>query len=138
MRLTIGEVANRSGIGIETIRFYERKGLIDDPPRTVSGYRQYPEDVILKLRFIRQAKQLGFSLQDIKELLALRIEPGVTCKDIKARTTSKISEIEEKIQILLKMKKVLTTLDTSCKGRGPISSCPILAALEHEPTPDTQ
>ena len=96
MTLSIGKVANHSGIGIETIRFYEREGLIDDPPRTEAGYRQYPDDVILRVRFIRQAKKLGFSLKDIRELLSLRLLPGTTCKDIRERTTRKIYDIEEK------------------------------------------
>lgn len=134
MTITIGEVAKRSCIGIETIRFYEREGLIDDPPRTEAGYRQYPDDVILRVRFIRQAKELGFSLKDIKELLSLRLLPGTTCKDIRERTTRKIDEIEEKIQTLQKMKNILATLESKCKGHGPINTCPILGALDQGPS----
>lgn len=130
--LTIGKVASRSDIGIETIRFYEREGLIDAPPRTESGYRQYPEAVILRIKFIQRAKELGFSLKDIKELLSLRVDPETTCKDILAKTQCKISEIDDKIQILQKMKGILISLATDCKGRGPISDCPILEALDQE------
>ncbi len=78
--LTIGKVASRAGIGIETIRFYEREGLIAEPPRRESGYRQYPEVAVSRLRFIRHAKELGFSLKEIKELFALRVDPETTCK----------------------------------------------------------
>jgi len=79
MALTIGQVAKRSGIGIETLRYYERKGLVEEPPRTESGYRQYPEDVVARIRFIRRAKELGFKLSEISELLSLRVDPNTTC-----------------------------------------------------------
>ncbi len=85
MPFTIGQVAERSGIGIETVRFYERKGLIADPPRTDSGYRQYPEDVVVRLRFIRRAKELGFALKEILELLSLRVNPDTTCADVRKK-----------------------------------------------------
>ncbi len=96
MPLTIGQVAKRSGIGLETVRFYERKGLVEEPPRTVSGYRQYPEDVVSRIRFIRRAKELGFKLSEISELLSLRVDPDTTCADVKKRTELKIAEAEEK------------------------------------------
>lgn len=130
--LTIGQVARKSGFGIETVRFYERNGLIDEPPRKASGYRQYPAKVILKLRFIKRAKELGFSLREIKELLSLRVEPTATCSDIRQRAQAKITDIEEKIHSLEKIKEVLVGLTTSCGGMGPLSECPILEALERE------
>jgi len=128
--LTIGEVAKRSGIGLETVRFYERKGLIEEPPRTDSGYRQYPEDVVARLRFIRRAKELGFSLKEISELFSLRVDPDTTCADVKRRTDLKILDIEQKMSTLQTMKRVLTKLAASCTGRGPTSDCPILEALD--------
>jgi len=94
--LTIGKVARLAGIGVETIRFYEREGLIEEPPRRESGYRQYPEDTVHRLRFIRRAKELGFTLKEIKELLALRIDPETTCEDIRRRANTKINDIEAK------------------------------------------
>jgi MerR family transcriptional regulator, copper efflux regulator len=130
--LTIGQVARRAGFGIETIRFYERNGLIEQPPRRPSGYREYPESVILRLRFIKRAKELGFSLKEIKELLSLRVDPTTTCSDIRERTTAKITDIDGKIQSLESIKHVLTELTTSCGGMGPLSQCPILEALERE------
>lgn len=130
--LTIGQVARRAGFGIETIRFYERIELIDKPPRRPSGYREYPEIVILQLRFIKRAKELGFSLKEIKEQLSLRIDPATTCADIRERAEAKIADIEGKIQSLEGIKHVLTRLTASCGGMGPLSECPILEALERE------
>jgi len=130
--LTIGKVARLAGIGVETIRFYEREGLIEEPPRRESGYRQYPEDTVHRLRFIRRAKELGFTLKEIKELLALRIEPETTCEDIRRRAEAKIGDIEEKICTLNKMKGALKKLTLACKGRGPVSACPILEAMEND------
>lgn len=130
--LTIGQVARRSGFGVETVRFYERNGLIDEPPRRTSGYRQYPESVISRLRFIKRAKELGFSLKEIKELLSLRVEPTTTCSDIRERAQAKIIDVEGKIQSLEGIKEVLKRLTTSCSGVGPLSECPIVEALERE------
>jgi MerR family copper efflux transcriptional regulator len=130
--LTIGKVARKAGVGIETVRFYERSGLIDEPPRKGSGYRQYPKSVISRLRFIKRAKELGFSLREIKELLSLRVEPTTTCADIRDRAQAKIADIEGKILSLERIKEVLTELTTSCSGVGPVSECPIVEALERE------
>ncbi len=118
--LTIGQVAHRSGFGTETIRFYERTGLIEEPPRRTSGYRQYPENVISKLRFIKSGKELGFSLREIKELISLRIDPKTTCADIRERSRAKIADIESKIQSLENIKEVPMSLTTSCAGTGPL------------------
>jgi MerR family mercuric resistance operon transcriptional regulator len=130
--LTIGQVARNAGVGIETVRFYERQGLLQEPARRESGYRQYPEDVVARLRFIRRAKELGFSLKEIKELLALRVDPDTTCAEVKSRAEAKIADIEEKIQALRRIKKALAKLTAVCRGRGPTSECPILDALDTE------
>ena len=130
--LTIGQVARRAGVGVETVRFYERRGLLDEPARGTSGYRHYAEDVVARLRFIRRAKELGFSLKEIKDLLALRVDPATTCAEVKARAEGKIADIEAKIQALRRMKKALHKLTTACSGRGPTSECPILEALGPE------
>jgi len=132
--LTIGQVAKSSGVGVETVRFYERQGLIAEPPRTKAGYRTYPAEVIARIRFIQRAKQLGFSLREIKELLSLRIEAGTTCDDIRRRAEAKIADIDQKIQSLQRMKKALSDLAAACRNRGPltIGECPILQALEAE------
>ena len=129
--LTIGQIARRAGIGIETIRFYERKGLIEEPPRKESGYRQYNEDAVTRLAFIQQAKTLGFSLNEIHELLSLRKSPGVTSREIKQLAEAKLADIENKIRMLRRMQRTLKKLVEKCPGHGPTSDCPILDALDH-------
>lgn len=96
--LTSGRVAQLASVGVETIRFYEREGLIAVPPRATFGYRHYPLDTVARLRFIKRAKDLGFSLKEIKELLALRVSPEVTCDEVRARAEAKIADIEDKIR----------------------------------------
>lgn len=130
--LTIGKVAKQASVGIETIRFYEREGLIAEPPRRESGYRQYPPETVDRVRFIKRAKELGFSLKEIKDLLALRIAPGTTCGQIKKRAQAKIVDIEEKMRTLERMKRALTKLTLACNGRGSIKDCPILEALDDD------
>lgn len=131
--LSIGQAARSAGIGVETVRFYERQGLLEEPPRRDSGYRQYPQDVVARLRFIRRAKELGFSLKEIKELLALRVDPSTTCAEVRRRAEDKIADVEAKIEALEKIKKALVKLTKTCSGRGPTSECPILDALDTEP-----
>lgn len=130
--LTIGQVAKRSGLGIETVRFYEREGLLAKPARTESGYRQFDEEVIARLRFIQRAKELGFTLNEIKELLSLRVDPDTSCDDVRTRAEAKIANIEDKIRTLERMKKALARLTADCRARGPASECPILDALNKE------
>jgi Hg(II)-responsive transcriptional regulator len=132
--LSIGQVARRAGVGVETVRFYERLGLVAEPARRNSGYRQFSEDVVTRLRFIKRAKELGFSLKEIKELLALRVDPSRTCADVKAKAEAKLADIEAKIRSLQRMKKALLKLTRQCNGRGPTSDCPILQAIELDAT----
>lgn len=128
--LSIGKVAGRAGIGIETIRFYEREGLIDDPPRGPSGYRQYPESVVTRLLFIKRAKELGFTLSEIKELLSLRADDERSCEDVRRRAEAKITGIESKIKSLERIKKALVRMIRECNQRGSDPECPILDALD--------
>ena len=130
--LTIGQVARYAGVGIETVRFYERQGLLEEPARKQSGYRQYGEDVVARLRFIRRAKELGFSLKEIKELLALRVDPTTTCAEVRGKGAAKIADVEQKIEALQRIRKALVKLTAVCRGRGPTSECPILDALDKE------
>jgi MerR family copper efflux transcriptional regulator len=127
---TIGSVARRAGVGVETVRFYERQGLITQPARGASGYRQYPEETVVRLRFIQRAKALGFSLREIRELLSLRIDPTGHSGAVKARAQAKIADIEEKIRTLRRMKETLARLSAACDGCAPVRACPILDALE--------
>ena len=128
--LTIGKVAKSSGLGIETVRFYEREGLIQPLARTASNYRLYSNDGIVRLRFIKRAKTLGFSLKEIKELLLLRQSPDATKRDVKNQVEGKISDIKQKIRDLKKIQKTLESLDSCCDGQGSTDNCPILKALE--------
>jgi MerR family mercuric resistance operon transcriptional regulator len=128
--LTIGRVARRAGLAIDTVRYYEREGLLDKPARTSAGYRQYSASAVARLRFIRQAKELGFTLSEIRELLALKVAPGKSCADVRARAEAKIADIEQRVAQLNRMKRALAKLAVACSGRGPTSECPILEAME--------
>lgn len=130
--LTIGDVAKQADVHVETLRYYERRGLMARPPRSMSNYRLYPEDTVRRLRFIKHAQALGFSLKEIKELLSLRAAPKARCTDVRRRAEAKIKDIEEKIRSLQAMKKALAKLVAECVGREPITDCPILDALDTE------
>lgn len=128
--MTIGKLAKRAGVGVETIRFYERKGLIPEPPRRESGYREYGEETVDRVRFIRGAKELGFTLKEIDGLLSLRVDPNSPCEDVNRRVESKIRDIDERIKMLEGIRGSLVRLDAQCQGVGPVSECPILETLE--------
>jgi MerR family transcriptional regulator, copper efflux regulator len=128
--LTIGKVAQRAGVGIETVRFYEREGLLVKPTRSKSGYRQFDEEVVDRLEFIRRAKELGFTLNEIKELLSLRISRNTCCDDVKATADTKIADIDAKLATLRRMRKALVRLSTACGKKESTAECPILEALE--------
>jgi MerR family mercuric resistance operon transcriptional regulator len=130
--LTIGRLAKKVNVNIETIRYYERRGLIPEPPRSESGYRHYSQDSVARIRFIIHAKELGFSLKEVSELLSLRVDRYNTCNDVKRMAEVKITDIEEKVRALLDMKNALMKLKAECNGRGPVGECPILEALEAE------
>lgn len=98
--MAIGQMARAAGAGVETIRFYEREGLLEHPARSASGYRKYPPEAVARLRLIRQAKELGFSLNEIKKLFALRVAPGKSCSDVRARAERKIADIDQRIAAL--------------------------------------
>lgn len=130
--MTIGQLAKKAQVNVETVRYYERRGLIPEPPRRESGYRRYAQDAVARIQFIKRAKELGFSLREILELLSLRVDPDTTCADVKRRAEVKIADIEEKIRSLRGMQKALMKLAASCTGRGPTNECPILEALDAE------
>lgn len=127
---TIGQVAREAGVGVETIRFYERQKLLKQPPRRSSGYRQFDLEAVKRLRFIKQSQRLGFTLREIRELLSLRLDPDCTRAKIKARAEAKIADIDSRIQELRKMRKALMPLIEACDGAGDIAGCPILEAMD--------
>lgn len=130
--LSIGQVARRTQVTVETVRFYEKQGLIVAPQRSDAGYRQYPEETVKRVRFIQHAKEVGFTLKDIAELLALRQEPRTSCADIKLRATQKIEEVDRKIQDLKRIRDALARMILTCSGSGAVSQCPILEELEFD------
>ena len=130
--ISIGQVARQAGVGVETIRFYEREGLLEEPARRVSGYRQYPEQVVQRIHFIKRAQRLGFSLKEIAELLLLRVDAQTTCEEVKHRTEVKIAEVERKLVELQRMRQALLNVASLCTGQGPASACPMLDALDQQ------
>lgn len=130
--MTIGGAARRAGCGVETIRFYERRGLINQPPKpTTSGFRRYPEETVTRIRFIRQAQGLGFSLREIGELLAISTDPAADAAEVRERAAVKLRQVDEKISQLVRIRRALGVLITACPGQGGLSRCSIMAALRH-------
>ena len=131
--MTIGKLAKMAGISTDDIRFYERRGLIAEPLRTPANYRLYPAEDAVRLRFIKRAKDLGFSLSEIKELLAMRHDPSASKADVKKQTEIKIRDIKKKIADLSRILGALEQLADACDGQGPASDCPIIEALDDQP-----
>ncbi|MCC6611651.1 MAG: MerR family DNA-binding protein [Burkholderiales bacterium] len=138
--LTIGALADRAGVGVETIRFYERKGLVRRPARPGAGFRVYPEDAVGRIRFIRQAQALGFTLQEIGGLLALRVTPGSDCAAVRTRAVAKRAIVQTRLAELERIRDALDKLIAACPGRGAVTTCTILEALAQATgmTPDTR
>ncbi len=131
--LKIGEVARLSGVGIETIRYYERQGLLAEPQRRPSGYRQYDQTVIARLAFIRHAKDLGFTLAEIGELLNLRFDATTRCEHVRQRAELKVIDIEEKIRALQKMRRSLKKMIDQCQASNSVHDCPLWTGLGEPP-----
>lgn len=127
--LSIGQLAREAGVGVETVRFYEREGLLAEPERRPSGYRRYELAAADTLRFIRRAKQLGFTLREIKELLSLRLDAGASRAKVRSLALVRLSDIDARIADLKRMRSSLQHLVDQCDGTGAVSGCPILTAL---------
>ena len=130
MDLTIGQLAAALGVNVQTIRYYERRGLVTAARRTPAGYRQYANDTIVRLRFIRHAQDLGFSLAEIQTLLALRVRQGAGCGAMERKAREKIALVEKRIQDLRRLQRTLKRLAAACAHRQPTEECPMLEALE--------
>lgn len=128
--LTIGTLARQAGVGVETVRFYERQGLLRQPPRQAGGYRSYPEGAVAQIRFIRQAQSLGFTLEEVGALLKLKIAAGTKCTAVRSRAVAKLSDVEERIRQLERIREALEKLVAACPGKGPLAACTILEALD--------
>ncbi len=128
--LTVGQLARAAGVNPQTVRYYERRGLLPEPPRTPAGYRLYPPEAVIRLRFIKQAQELGFSLEEIRDLLALRVDGTTSCPEVQRRTQAKIQQLDARIRRLQAMRAALVDLAAAC-GRDDLDGeCPFLDALE--------
>lgn len=128
--MKIGELAREAGVNVQTVRYYERRGLLPEPERLDSGYREYTGDGLQRLRFIRRAQDLGFTLSEIHELLTLRQSGTTSAAEVKSRAMAKVSDIESKIRDLQEIRHALVHLAGECSGgSGPAGECPLLDAL---------
>jgi MerR family transcriptional regulator, copper efflux regulator len=130
--LTIGQVAKAARVNIETLRYYERCGLLEPPMRSESNYRRYPKDTARIILFIKRAQELGFTLKEVRELLSLRNAPSAQSKEIKELARIKLVDINDRIETLQKMSVALAKLVSQCSGVGSVDQCAILQAIESE------
>lgn len=133
--LRSGELAKRAGVGVETLRFYERCGLLPEPERTPSGYRLYPPGEVERVRFIRRARGLGFSLAEVRHFFELSRDPGGDCVDLCGAVDAKLDELQEKIRELQAKRRALERLRKECPECVPIEECLVLSRLREEPQP---
>jgi Cu(I)-responsive transcriptional regulator len=131
--LSIGEVSKQTGLGVDTIRFYEKEKLIPPPPRSHSGYRIYSTEIVERICFIQRAKTLGFTLSEIADLLSLRANPESSAAEVKQKALRKIDAIENKIRNLKEIQKELKALAATCSGTGTVDTCPIIEGIESKP-----
>ena len=129
--LTIGTLAKKTGTKVQTIRYYERRGLLPAPRRNKSGHRRYSVEAVNRTVFIKRCQALGFSLNEIQEILSLRVTPESTCADMKLRVSEKVADVELILHELTRIRDALNRLLSKCAGTGPIGKCPILDELYH-------
>ena len=129
MSLRIGKLAEAAGVGVETIRFYQRRGLLQQPQRHSPGYREYSPDDVARLRFIKSAQQLGFTLKEIAELMKLEQDARAQCGDVQVRATAKVRVIDEKVAALMRMRNELERLSMCCPREQPLSECRLVSCL---------
>jgi len=130
--LTRGALARETGVHLETIRFCENRGLLPEVARDASGYRRYPIDSIRRVRFIKRAQELGFTLAEIQELLELRARPGLSSARVKRLAQEKLSEVDSRLRDLTRIREALQSLTEACDGHGPVACCPIIMAIEED------
>ena len=128
--MTIGKVAKIAGVNVETVRYYERRGLIERPLLREGSFRAYPKETVNRIRTIKRTQSLGFTLEEIKDLLTIRLEEKAQCKEVFGKVQRKISDIDEKIKSLRAIKRQLTTLASACQSEDLNAKCPILEALD--------
>lgn len=128
--LRTGELAERAGVNAQTLRYYERRGLLPEPPRTEAGHRRYPASAVSRILFIKRAQDLGFTLEEIEDLLSLRVRPERSCEAVQRRATRRRREVERKIATLQRLREVLDELIARCEAERATDECPILESLE--------
>lgn len=133
-KMKIGELARRSGVGIDTVRYYEREGLLPKAKRLASGYRTYDDSDLRRLEFVRRSKALGFTLPEIRELLALSANVGQDMATMRTAALQKLADVNTKLLELSRIRDGLAVLIDSCPGHGALDCCPILNALVEEPS----
>lgn len=126
------QVAERARVNAQTLRYYERRGLLAEPPRSAGGYRDYPDSAVAVLRFIKRAQELGFSLDEIEELLALAEGGPDSCDTVRHLAASHMAEMDRKIADLQRMRASLNSLVATCERPRSDRSCPLLAAIESD------
>lgn len=126
-KMTISRLADAAGVNVETVRFYQRSGLIDEPARPYSGYRTYEDEDVRRIRFIKRAQLLGFTLDEISSLL--KLEGSQTCASTRDLAAKKLAMVEAKLSDLLAMKTALVTMVSRCDSEHPSAGCPIIQAL---------
>jgi DNA-binding transcriptional MerR regulator len=131
MALSTGQVAKAGGVNIQTVRFYEREGLLPPPRRSASGYRQYTEEAVRIVTFVKRAQELGFTLREAKQLVRLRALGPKRAEAAKSAAEAKLRDIDEKLRALTAMRAALASLVDSCRRSGGSITCPILEALEN-------
>lgn len=130
MTMTVGRLAAATGVNVSTVRYYERRGLIPPPRRTATGYRQYETSIVARIRFIKAAQRLGFSLDEIGDLLSLRVDAPGSCRAVVEATRAKLTATRSRIEELERLELVLERLVRSCLDGGRTDDCPVLAMLD--------
>ena len=127
--MRIGEIAAEAEVNIQTLRYYERRGLLEAPVRRASGYREYGSDDVQRVRFIRRAQDLGFTLQEIGDLLALQVQAAKSCGVVERRASATLARIDTKVADLKRMRTALAKYVNACRDQQSLESCPLLTAL---------
>jgi len=134
----IGALATQAGVSVQAVRYYERRGLLPAPERTLSGYRDYDRSDVLRLSFVRRAKDLGFTLSEIRDLLELRVRHDTTAADVGRQATAKLEAIRSKIRALQSIAAALERVVSTCDANGSPEACALMHALESPDAPYAQ
>ena len=127
--MRIGEVATNARVSVETLRYYERRGLLPEPERSAAGYRSYGADTVRRVHFVRHAQQLGFTLDEIADLLAMWEDSATSCEQVAGRAAATLKRIDAKMEQLARMRAALAQYVSACRARETLADCPLLVSL---------